>query len=142
MADKSDRSRWAMSHCRTAWVNNAQLSFHLSTGQGAGNMTTPDLARTDPDRLAPGGCRIRLSVEHRLQRSGYAALNTVCVEFQGESGILHLRGSVPSYYLKQVAQELVVDVDGVRYVNNQIIVARSSRNGTVWDRDGAEPSAS
>jgi hypothetical protein len=105
-------------------------------------MTTPDLARTDPDCLTPGGCRIRLSVEHRLQRSGYAALSMVCVEFHGESGILHLRGSVPSYYLKQVAQELVVDLDGVRFVNNQIIVARSLRNRVAWDADGAEESAS
>jgi osmotically-inducible protein OsmY len=99
-------------------------------------MTTPDLANTDPDSVGQGVRTIRLSVEHRLQRSGYAALNKVCCEFHGESGILHLRGSVPSYYLKQVAQELVVDLDGVRFVNNQIIVSRSVRSVAAWDFDG------
>ena len=71
-------------------------------------------ARSDSDRPALGGCAIRSSVERRLQRSGYTALSRVCCEFQTESGVLHLRGAVPSYYLKQVAQELVVDLEGVR----------------------------
>jgi BON domain len=41
-----------------------------------------------------------------------------------------LRGAVPSYYLKQIAQELVRDLDGVLLVNNQIKVARPSTNKT------------
>jgi len=51
-------------------------------------------------------------------------LSRLCCEFQTESGVLHLRGAVSSYYLKQVAQELVVAVEGVRVVNNQIDVAK------------------
>jgi osmotically-inducible protein OsmY len=101
-------------------------------------MTTPEIAGSLPDRLAAGGCRIRLSVEDRLQRSGYAALSMISCEFQGDSGTLHLRGSVPSYFLKQVAQELVVDLDGVRFVNNQISVARSGRSEAAWNQDKGE----
>lgn len=69
-----------------------------------------------------------MSVEHRLRRSSYKALGRVNCEFQMETGILHLSGSVPSYYLKQVAQELVLDLEGVLLVNNQIKVTRPSTN--------------
>jgi hypothetical protein len=96
--------------------------------QGVGNMTAPDHSSSDVDRPASGGCTVMSSVERRLQRSGYMALSRVCCEFQRESGVLHLRGAVRSYYLKQVAQELVVDLEGVRLVNNQINVARPCTN--------------
>jgi len=92
-------------------------------------MTTSARTSSDPDRLAAGDCRIRSSVERRLQGSGYNALSRVCCDFQRDIGVLHLRGSVPSYYLKQIAQELVVDLEGVRLVNNQINVARSTARG-------------
>jgi osmotically-inducible protein OsmY len=91
-------------------------------------MTTTELVGCASDHRAQGGCRIQTSVEDRLRRCGYAALSTVCCEFQGDCGVLHLRGSVPSYFLKQVAQELVTDLDGVRFVNNQINVTRSARS--------------
>jgi osmotically-inducible protein OsmY len=101
-------------------------------------MTTPDQSSVDTDRPDPGGCTIRFSVERRLQRSGYTALSRVCSEFQTESGVLHLRGSVPSYYLKQVAQELVLDLEGVRLVNNQINVAPSAPRGAAGKRECSE----
>jgi osmotically-inducible protein OsmY len=101
-------------------------------------MTTPKFATLDPDGGAPCGCRIRMSVEQRLERSGYAALSLVCCEYQGESGTLHLRGSVPSYFLKQVAQELAHDVDGVRFVINQISVARSTGSAAAHHQNAGE----
>jgi len=97
-------------------------------------MTVPDRSRSDANRPAPGGCPILLSVERRLWGSAYTALRRVCCEFQRESGVLHLRGAVRSYYLKQVAQELVVGIDGVRLVNNQINVNRSTPCGTTQIR--------
>ena len=89
-------------------------------------MTAPDHSSFDADRPAMGVCTIRLSGERRLQGSGYGALSRVCCEFQTESGVLDLHGAVPSYYVKQVAQELVRDLEGVLLVNNQIKVARPS----------------
>ena len=97
-------------------------------------MTAPEYAKPDSDRPPLGGCAIRSSVERRLQRSGYAALSRVSCEFQRESGVLHLRGAVPSYYLKQVAQELVRDLDAVRLVHNQINVARPAPRGHALNR--------
>ncbi len=39
-----------------------------------------------------------------------------------ECGRLYLRGQVPTYYLKQMAQEAVVDLDGVLHIVNEIEV--------------------
>ena len=80
---------------------------------------------SDSNRSVPYESAVRASVEGRLQRSSYGALRRIRCDFQGDSGILHLRGSLPSYYLKQVAQELVGDVEGVRLVDNQIRVHRA-----------------
>jgi osmotically-inducible protein OsmY len=91
-------------------------------------MTAIAQSGSDPDPNASSMCSTLLSVEHRLRRSSYKSLSRVCFEFQTDSGILHLRGSLPSYYLKQVAQELVRDLEGVRIVNNHIKVARPSTN--------------
>jgi osmotically-inducible protein OsmY len=101
-------------------------------------MTSANHPCSDINRPALVGCTIRLSAERRLQRSGYAALSQLCCEFQGENGVLHLRGAVPSYYLKQVAQELVVHLEGVSLVNNQINVARSASRRAAWNRECRE----
>ena len=55
-----------------------------------------------------------------LQASGYPAL--AAGECSVEAGIVELRGTVGSYYLKQVAQELVQRVKAVRQVRNSIEV--------------------
>ena len=94
-------------------------------------MATTARTNPDPDLLHHGGCNVRKSVECRLHQSSYKVLSRVCCEFHIESGVLLLSGSLPSYYLKQLAQELVLDLEGVRQVNNQISVARPSSGGVV-----------
>ena len=100
-------------------------------------MTAIDRSSSETDRPAALGCAVLVAVQRRFHRSGYTALSRLRYEFQRESGVLHLRGAVRSYYLKQLAQELVVDLEGVRVVNNQINVARPARCGTA--RDGGCP---
>lgn len=39
-----------------------------------------------------------------------------------DEGLLFLRGQVPSFYFKQLAQEVVVDMEGVGQVVNEIEV--------------------
>lgn len=39
-----------------------------------------------------------------------------------DGGVLTLCGTVPTYYLKQVAQSLVAGIDGVERIENQIEV--------------------
>jgi osmotically-inducible protein OsmY len=56
----------------------------------------------------------------RLERSGYLALRGVGCEVVGGRALL--RGRVPSFYLKQMAQALVGEVEGVDDVFNLIEV--------------------
>ena len=54
--------------------------------------------------------------------SGYAALNFVGCEVRGDQVIL--QGSVPTYYLKQLAQAFVQRVAGVGRVENRLAVRK------------------
>jgi hypothetical protein len=78
---------------------------------------------------SPGSSRragIGLEAERRLRRSGYLALQDVSCDACAEG--VRLRGRLPSYYLKQVAQAVVAEVEGVRRVINLIeVVAPASR---------------
>ncbi len=65
--------------------------------------------------------------ERRLRSNPYLALKNVTCEWLG--GVLVLRGCLPSYYLKQVAQGVVPRLDGVAAVDNQIhVVTPASRS--------------
>lgn len=59
-----------------------------------------------------------------LEQSAYALLRQVLVEF--ERGVLVLRGTLPTFYHKQLAQEAVRRVDGVTSVINRIEVPHPS----------------
>ncbi len=71
----------------------------------------------------PSWTDILQTAESRLRAGGYAVLRDVCCDF--ESGVLRLSGRLPSQYLKQVAQALVADLEGVSTVVNQITVVAS-----------------
>lgn len=60
-------------------------------------------------------------VERRLEESGYPELRNLNVS-QGPHRIL-LEGKVRTYFLKQVAQTLVLSLPGVDAVENQIEVS-------------------
>ena len=73
--------------------------------------------RHSPD----AGLRPRELVERRLRESPYLCLRTIRCEHQ--QGVLTLRGSVPSYYHKQLAQALVAQLVRSGAFVNQIEVA-------------------
>jgi hypothetical protein len=58
--------------------------------------------------------------ERKLHSKPYQALKNVSCDWR--DGVLVLRGRLPSYYLKQVAQEVVARLDGVEGMDNQIQV--------------------
>jgi len=58
-----------------------------------------------------------------LEQSAYSLLRQVSVEY--ERGVLFLRGRLPNYFHKQLAQEAVRRVDGVTRVVNEIEVLHS-----------------
>ena len=73
------------------------------------------------------------SVEERLRRSGYLALRDVRCSLRGDS--LYLHGELPSYFLKQLAQEIAGDVAGVPQVVNRIEVFRRAGDSAAPSRN-------
>lgn len=71
------------------------------------------------------GQEIQAAVLASLSESGYAALYFVSCEVNGDQIIL--RGTVPSYHIKQLAQVFAQRVDGVRRVQNCLEVRRRLR---------------
>ena len=63
--------------------------------------------------------------ETRLRANPYLALKNVSCEY--EQGVLTLRGCLPTYYLKQMAQTAMDRLDGVDQVVNEIEVLSSPR---------------
>ena len=79
--------------------------------------TEPDAQRPDPP-ASP-----QAVAERGLRSSRYSALKRVSCDYQG--GVLVLRGCLPSYYLKQIAQEVVAhQFDKVERLENHIQVVR------------------
>jgi hypothetical protein len=66
--------------------------------------------------------------ESELRRNSYVALKNVACEFR--DGVLILNGCLPTYYLKQVAQEAVARLDGIARIENRIEVVAPSRRTT------------
>jgi osmotically-inducible protein OsmY len=63
---------------------------------------------------------IRELAERRLSSNPYLALKWVSCDLF--DGVLFLRGCLPTYYLKQLAQEVVGGLEGVERIDNQIQV--------------------
>jgi osmotically-inducible protein OsmY len=72
--------------------------------------------------------RIEEAAEGHLRRSGYLALRDIgctCCE-----GVVTLRGCLPTFYLKQLAQHVVAELADVCGIINHIeVLASSGRTG-------------
>jgi hypothetical protein len=79
---------------------------------------------TEPDKQNPDArTSLQGEAERALRCGPYPALKKLSCDYQG--GVLVLRGCLPSYYLKQIAQEIVVhQTQGVDRLDNQIQVVR------------------
>jgi len=66
------------------------------------------------------GCELAARVDQALQSRGYMYLRRVAVSV--DKGIVVLRGCVPSYYLKLLAQETAMRIPGVRGLANELNV--------------------
>jgi osmotically-inducible protein OsmY len=68
---------------------------------------------------------LKATVAETLDHSGYSALSLVGCEVRGDAIIL--QGSVPTYYLKQLAQAFALRVAGAKRVDNRLAVRRHDR---------------
>jgi osmotically-inducible protein OsmY len=60
------------------------------------------------------------AAKHRILHQPHLTMQRIWCDF--DQGRLFLRGQVPSFYFKQLAQEAVVGIEGVRQVVNEIEV--------------------
>jgi len=74
-------------------------------------------------------CVERTLAEHPLF---CGRMGTINLDYH--QGILTISGRVPSFYLKQVVQEIVRHLDGVERVDNQIDVIRPDGVSSVRER--------
>jgi osmotically-inducible protein OsmY len=81
-----------------------------------------DEAREGSDAAAQGaeGDHLAERVEVALRATGYRPLHAVEVSVPGR--VVVLRGRLPSYYLKQLAQAAALGVPGVRELRNDVEV--------------------
>ena len=56
----------------------------------------------------------------KIRNAPYQALRRIDCHFY--NGVMTLRGRVPSYYMKQYAQEMVGELASVQHVNNELEV--------------------
>ena len=63
-------------------------------------------------------------IRNQLRDNAYRALRQVA--WQYHDGVLTLRGQLPSYYLKQMAQAAVAGTAGVEQVVNEIEVVAAA----------------
>jgi osmotically-inducible protein OsmY len=83
-------------------------------------MSLLTLPSANRETSTAGQPTINHQIAERLRRSNYRALRDIsCSTNDGE---VCLMGSLPSYYLKQVAQETAFSVEGVHHVVNRIKV--------------------
>lgn len=77
---------------------------------------------TLPSKAAPSNGRISVTeaVRSILVESAYRSLGSLKCDY--DSGVLTLYGTLPTFYLKQVAQTLVAEAPGVTVVRNLIQV--------------------
>jgi carbon storage regulator len=75
------------------------------------------------------------AAEDRLRRSGYLALRDIACEVRG--GVARLRGRLPTQYLKQVAQAIVAEVEGVIAVSNEIEVIAPRNDSPIGRGDAS-----
>jgi hypothetical protein len=71
-------------------------------------------------RQAEAAGEIAAAAKRRIVHEPHLAAQRIWCEFDGAR--LVLRGQVPSYYCKQLAQEAVSDLEGVERVVNEIEV--------------------
>jgi hypothetical protein len=72
-------------------------------------------------RAADAGTALEERAGARLRASSYSALKNLSCQFQ--DGVLVLRGELGSYYLKQLAQVMIVGIVGIARIENQIEVS-------------------
>ena len=85
------------------------------------------LTATSPTTVAVAD-NVKHTVRRRLLTAPAYAFTFERIAIHYADGILTLRGQLPSFYLKQLLQTLLRDVEGVAQINNQVDVKGPGRH--------------
>jgi osmotically-inducible protein OsmY len=85
-----------------------------------GGRRVPQMVEERPIGLSKDAITVQAEAQLRLRRSGYRDLHSISCEFH--EGVLTLRGRVSTFYLKQLAQTLIRELDDVAEINNRLEV--------------------
>jgi hypothetical protein len=89
----------------------------------------PDIANEKANSISDKPSVVALRVRERLSSCPYSHyLNQVQIHYA--SATLTLKGSVPTYYLKQVLQTLLRDLEHVDRIVNEVDVVSSTGVGS------------
>jgi hypothetical protein len=91
----------------------------------------PAMSRTeDPNSVGPQplstakptthAASVVLQVQRELHESPYLSMRQITCDYR--EGVLTLRGSAPTYYVKQLVQTIALRIEGVDEVANRITV--------------------
>lgn len=72
----------------------------------------------------------------RLQRNNHFALHDNCVRISKEGQRLVLTGQVPSFYLKSLLQNLLLDLPGIQRVDNRVDVVACDGLSSTQEQGG------
>ena len=92
-----------------------------------------DTIRTTARALAQSLEDLHLAerIQRVLHAAGYPSLRAIAVTVRGQ--LVTLQGCVSSYYMKQLAQEYVLTISGIRGLCNELTVGRSdSADAPPW----------
>lgn len=86
------------------------------------SLSAPSRLREAATEREFGGLRSEVleRAQALLRKTSHSVLSRIGCDF--EQGVLKLEGRLPSFYLKQLAQEAVSDVEGVEEILNQVEV--------------------
>ncbi|MBX3443942.1 MAG: BON domain-containing protein [Planctomyces sp.] len=90
---------------------SASRSFHTTSHSGP----APRLERRTPV------CPLSRAVRQQLESAPYRALKSLAFDVQGRT--VTLRGQVRSFFMKQMAQHIIGQLDGIEGVRNELQVA-------------------
>ena len=109
--------------------NRRKISSSRSESASTDGRSFVDLkgdCKVGPTQTAvPSGAQLTEQVIHALRNSGYAALRDISVV--SRDGILVLRGNVPSYHMKQLAQTVIRKVVSTNQIRNDLKVPETIR---------------
>lgn len=93
----------------------------------AHNVSVPSPSLFVAKEFVPDGTSsLTRRAEQRLQESPFGTIRQVRCRLKEEDGTVELVGCVPDYYSKQLAQETIRSLPGLRSIHNHLTVAGST----------------